>query len=112
MRNKLLFLLVVFSLPQAALALLPIQHWQTPHGARVYFIENRDIPMIDVSIDFRAGSAYDADDKLGVASMTNRILQKGAEGMDEDTIARLLADVGAHMGGRFDSDREIGRAHV
>lgn len=105
MRNKLLFLLVVFSFPQAALALLPIQHWQTPHGARVYFIENRDIPMIDVSIDFRAGSAYDADDKLGVASMTNRILQKGAEGMDEDTIARLLADVGAHMGGRFDSDR-------
>ena len=27
-----------------AYAILPIQTWQTPSGARVYFVENRDLP--------------------------------------------------------------------
>ena len=88
-----------------ALAILPIQHWQTANGARVYFVENRDIPMLDVSIDFAAGSGFDRAEKPGVASMTNRLLRLGAEGLDEDAIARRTADVGAILGGRFDSDR-------
>ena len=29
-------------------ALLPIQHWQTTSGARVYFVENHDLPMLDL----------------------------------------------------------------
>ena len=61
MRSNYMILLnfLVFSLfsSQAAWAILPIQHWQTSNGARVYFVENRDIPMIDLSIDFAAGNA-------------------------------------------------------
>jgi zinc protease len=37
--------------------------------------------------------------------MTNRIMRLGAEGMDEDDIARRTADIGAGVSGRFDSDR-------
>jgi zinc protease len=99
---------LVFALLAAALpahAILPIQHWQTANGARVYFIENRDLPMLDISVDFPAGSGYDRTDKAGVAAMTNRLLTAGAEGMSEDDIARAMADVGAQLGGRFDSDR-------
>ena len=44
---------------QPAQALLPIQHWQTPSGARVYFVENHDLPMLDLSVDFPAGSGFD-----------------------------------------------------
>ena len=47
-----------------AYALLPIQHWQTKNGARVYFVENRDLPMLDVSVDFPAGSAFDTREKI------------------------------------------------
>ncbi|MEQ1773619.1 MAG: pitrilysin family protein [Burkholderiales bacterium] len=88
-----------------AQALLPIQHWQTSSGAKVYFVENRDIPMLDLSIDFAAGSGMDSAQKPGVASMSNRIMRLGAEGMDEDEIARKTADIGAGVSGRFDSDR-------
>jgi zinc protease len=110
MRSKYLFLLNIILLPallspSAALAILPIQHWQTSTGARVYFVQNRDIPMLDLSIDFAAGAGFDRLDKPGVASMTNRILQRGAEGMTEDEIAQKTADVGAGISGRFDSDR-------
>jgi zinc protease len=97
---------LTFALAAAsAQALLPIQQWQTANGARVYFVENHDLPMLDLSVDFRAGAAFDRREKSGAASMTNQLLRLGAEGMDEDEIARKLADVGADMSGRFDADR-------
>ena len=105
MRSKYLFLLIFLFSSFAAHAILPIQHWQTGSGARVYFVENRDIPMLDLSIDFAAGAGFDRAEKQGVASMTNRILQRGSEGMTEDDIAGKTADVGAGISGRFDSDR-------
>ena len=98
------FLVFALFSSQAAWAILPIQHWQTSNGARVYFVENRDIPMIDLSIDFAAGNAYDAAARKGVASMTNRIMRLGAEGLDEEEIARRTADIGVSVAGRFDGD--------
>ncbi|MBI2509056.1 MAG: insulinase family protein [Betaproteobacteria bacterium] len=86
-------------------AILPIQHWQTASGARVYFVENHDLPMLDLSVEFPAGAGYDRPEKSGTASMTNRLLRLGADGMSEDEIARRIADVGAQLGGRFDADR-------
>jgi len=88
-----------------AQAILPIQHWQTPSGARVYFVENHDLPMLDVSVEFPAGPGYDKAEKAGVAFMTNRLLNSGADGMGEDEISRRMADVGARFGRRFDTDR-------
>ena len=88
-----------------AQALLPIQHWQAASGARVYFVENHDLPMLDISVEFPGGSGYDQPAKSGVASMTQRLLKSGAEGMSEDDVARRLADIGAQLGGRFDADR-------
>ena len=88
-----------------AWALLPIQHWQTRQGARVYFVETRNLPMLDVSVDFPAGSAYDTRDKSGVAALTQSLLKLGAGSLSEDEIARRMADTGAQMGGRVDSDR-------
>ncbi len=105
MHSKYLFLLIILCVPSAAQAILPIQHWQTSSGAKVYFVQNRDIPMLDLSIDFVAGAGMDSMQKPGVASMTNRIMRLGAEGMDEDEIARRTADIGAGISGRFDSDR-------
>jgi len=86
-------------------AILPIQHWQTSNGARVYFVENRDLPMFDISVEFPAGAAYDTKEKSGAASMTSRLLRLGAGGMGENEIARKLGDVGAQLAPRFDTDR-------
>ena len=88
-----------------AQAILPIQHWQTAGGARVYFVENHDLPILDLSVEFPAGSGYDSAKQSGAASMTNRMLSAGADGMSEDDIARRVADVGARLDRRFDADR-------
>ena len=86
-------------------ATLPIQQWQTATGARVLFVETHDLPMLDVAVDFPAGSSRDTREKSGVAALTLRMLRLGVEGLEEDQIAERLADVGAEIGGRFDTDR-------
>ncbi len=95
---------LLFAAQQAA-AILPIEHWQAASGAKVLFVANRDLPMLDISVDFPAGSGYDTAEKSGVAAMTNGLLRLGADGLSEDEIARRFADIGAALDGRFDRDR-------
>jgi len=97
--------LALIAATQFAHAILPIEHWRTSTGAKVYFVANRGLPMVDVSIDFPAGSGFDSAERSGVAGMTNGMLRLGAAGLNEDEIARRLADVGAVMGNLFDTDR-------
>ena len=64
-----------------------IQTWTAPSGARVYFVESHDLPIVDLSIDFAAGSAYDPADKAGLAGFTRGLFDAGAGSLDEDAIA-------------------------
>ena len=91
--------------PLATHAALPIQNWTASTGARVYFVESRDLPMLDVSVEFPAGSSRDTPASSGLASLTPRLMRLGAEGMDENRISRQLADVGANLAPTFDVDR-------
>lgn len=101
----LVLTLVLAGTASPALATPKIQHWQAPSGARVYFVENHDLPMLDVAVDFAAGSSFDPAEKAGLADMTHGLLTHGSEGMNEDEISRGMADIGALLGGRLDSDR-------
>ncbi len=89
----------------SALAGLDVQQWQTANGARVYFVANRDLPMLDVSATFEAGTARDTAATAGLAGMTHALMRLGAGGMNEQQIAERLADVGAVMGQSQDADR-------
>ncbi|MDH5479264.1 MAG: insulinase family protein [Nitrosomonas sp.] len=82
-----------------------IQYWQTSNGARVYFVENHELPILDINVEFSAGSSTDTRDKSGRASLTQRLLSLGAGGLSEDQITNALADVGAQLEGHFDLDR-------
>lgn len=82
-----------------------IQNWQTASGAEVYFVENHDLPIVDVSVNFAAGSARDTVEKSGLAGITRYMMTLGAAGMSDEKIANKMADVGAILGGDFDADR-------
>lgn len=86
-------------------ALLPIQSWTASSGARVLLVVNNDLPMLDVSVDFPAGSGFDTAGKAGLASYTNHLMRLGAGGLGENEISQRIADVGARLGSRFDVDR-------
>jgi zinc protease len=106
MSAKTLFaLFLTLLVSPAAWAGLSIQHWTTPQGARVYFVENHDLPMLDVSVDFSAGGARDSRQKSGLANLTRHVMGLGAGAHSERDIAEKLADVGALLSGRLDADR-------
>ncbi|MDX5363727.1 MAG: insulinase family protein [Pseudazoarcus pumilus] len=89
----------------AALAGPAIQHWIAETGARVYFVPGGTLPMLDVRVDFAAGSSRDPQGMSGLASMARSLLDTGTEGMDEQAIAEARADTGAQFGGGADDDR-------
>ena len=89
----------------AAQAALPIQHWTTASGARVYFVESRGIPMLDVNVDFDAGGRRAPADKAGLGGLTHTLIKAGSAARSEEEISRRIADVGAQLGGSVDRDR-------
>lgn len=82
-----------------------IEHWQAPSGARVYFVETHALPILDIAVDFAAGSAYDPPGKAGLAALSHGLLDGGAGPLDEEAIAGKLVDIGAQLGGSLDNDR-------
>ncbi|MBS0511222.1 MAG: insulinase family protein [Proteobacteria bacterium] len=96
-----------------ALALLPslaranphIEAWTAPTGARVLFVESHALPIVDIQIDFAAGSAREPADRAGLAGLTRSLLEAGAGTLDEQAIADRSADIGAQIGGSTDDDR-------
>ncbi len=86
--------LLVFSSLQAG---PNIQHWRTDKGTRVYFVEAKGLPLIDIQFVFDAGSARDGA-KFGLAALTSGLLDKGAGEWNADQIAQRLEGVGAKLG--------------
>jgi zinc protease len=103
MRYLFILFLAIFS--QQSFATLPIQHWQADSGAQVYFVQSRGLPILDINVEFRAGSSTDTSDKSGRAALTLHVLDLGAGSLTEDQISKALADVGAQLSGEFDPDR-------
>lgn len=97
-----IFALVCAGMAQAGVS---IEHWQTQEGTRVYFVHSPSLPILDVQVDFAAGSMFDPQGKAGVSDLTYSLLDLGAGDLDETDIANQLADVGAQLGGSSDMDR-------
>jgi zinc protease len=93
---------LIASLAQAA---PQIQQWTAATGARVYFVEIRSLPILDVNIDFAAGGARSPAEKSGVASLTAALLDAGAGELDEEQIAARLVDLGAQLSSGSDYDK-------
>jgi len=105
----LLLLLMLWA--TGAGAALDVQSWKTPGGARVLFVESRALPILDVSIEFPAGSARDVPSESGLANLTLRTMRMGSRAapgqpaLSEDEVSLGLADVGAQLSSSFDVDR-------
>ena len=102
-KTILITILIFFS--NFASANLNIQHWELSNGARIYFIENHDLPIVDINVDFRAGSVKDTKQKSGLASLTNHMMVLGSGGVNEEDLANQFIDLGAQLNSSFDQDK-------
>ena len=94
--KRLLILMLCSLWSLAAVAVPPIETWETENGAKVLFMAARDLPMVDARVTFRAGSARDGD-LPGLARLTNAVLVEGAAGIPGQALFQRLEDVGAEF---------------
>lgn len=99
------------SYSQTAWSGIPIEHWAQASGVQVYLAQSQSIPMVDLQIDFDAGSRRDPPSQAGLASVTAGMTSKGvlAHGneplLDENSLSEAWADLGAMFGASAGSDR-------
>ena len=88
----------------SAWAVLPIQHWQQPSGAKVWLVESPSIPMVDIQVAFDAGARREPQEQAGLATALAMMTDKGvkAQGklpaLDENALGEAWADLGASFG--------------
>lgn len=68
--------------------------WKTSSGTPVIFYQAMEVPMLDISIAFRAGSAYDGK-AFGLSALTNNLLNQGNLGKSALVLTETLEETGA-----------------
>ncbi|QLZ67553.1 insulinase family protein [Legionella sp. PC1000] len=101
----ILTLLITLSDTSTA-SIFKTEKWLTKNGVQVIFYPAMEVPMLDVSLAFAAGSAYDGD-QYGLSALTSRLMDQGNAGRDATAIAESLADVGAQYKAEINRDMVI-----
>jgi len=88
--------LLLLALWAGTVQAVEIQHWRTSNGVPVYFVESRQLPMVDVQVAFDAGSVRDGE-QSGLARLSNGLLLDGTGELDADAIATAFDELGAQI---------------
>src|SRR5207253_712775 len=105
MRSRALWILMALAVAAPAGAGVKIDHWIAQSGARVNFVESHALPIVDVAVEFAAGSAYDSREQAGLARLALAMLRAGSSRYSETEASRRIADAGAQLQENFDLDR-------
>ena len=74
---------------------IKINHFITEDKIKVLFISEPEIPMVDISVIFKAGSAY--SNTPGLANITSLLLETGTKNYSENQIAENFATLGTNF---------------
>lgn len=70
----------------------------TPNGIKFYLVEDKELPLIDVSVDIRTGGVLVPNEKTGLASLTGQVIRSGGSSRyPADTLNALLENKAANM---------------
>ncbi|MGJ0486219.1 MAG: M16 family metallopeptidase [Methylomicrobium sp.] len=101
--RKSLWGLFLLAVSQAVWSSVNIEHWQTAQGSRIFFVHTDGLPIVDIVVDFDAGSARDGK-QAGLAALTSNLLDTGAGKWNADQIAERFESVGAQFGTSISND--------
>ncbi|CAC9435919.1 FIG015287: Zinc protease [uncultured Gammaproteobacteria bacterium] len=99
-------LILFLSLITNAYATLDIQHWTTPEGAKVLFVQTQDLPMLDIALNFDAASSRDGE-QHGLASLTSNLLGTATQAHNEEQIINAFESIGAQFSSNSLKDMSI-----
>lgn len=112
--KKILIGLVGIFMHGHIFATLPIQKIDLPTGAKLFYVEARTIPMVNIGIDFPGGFAHDQKDRIGVANFTAQLMNKGSKinGVEKNEafIADSISELGSMVS--FASGKEMSSVRI
>jgi zinc protease len=97
----------------SAIAGVAIESWTQASGVQVFLVQSHAIPMLDVQIEFDAGSRRDPVEKAGLSSVTASLSGMGVlanaltaeTALDENALGEAWADLGASFVAHTSADR-------
>lgn len=75
---------------------LTIEHWQTKNGAKVLFVQEKNLPMLDIKLTFDAASSRDGD-LYGIAKLTNALIGTKTTHHNEEQIIESFDNLGVQF---------------
>lgn len=88
-----------------------LEGWTTSSGVRVLYAARRSLPIVDLNIDFEAGSCVDPPGKAGLSEMVASLLLTGQKrhgplpAMREEAAEHAFDDIGAKVAADAQADR-------
>jgi zinc protease len=78
---------------EAVKPFIPVQELITQSGMKIWFVEDRSVPVLSLKFFFsNIGAAYDPDDKQGLARMVSNTLDEGAGELNGKDFQKMLSD--------------------
>jgi zinc protease len=90
--------------PVAQLKVPAEETFQLSNGLTVYFLRKAEVPLIQLNLFVKAGSAYESAEKLGLASLTSNMLDEGAGTRNALEIADEIDYLGISLSSFTDSE--------
>lgn len=83
--------------PDPKLTLPVVQHRKLANGLPVMIIEHHELPMVNMNLVIKAGSAADGSGRAGLASVTADLLDEGTKTRSALEISDALSAIGTQM---------------
>jgi len=97
--------------PTPALRLPKIEAIKLANGLEITVVEMHEVPVVDVTLLFRAGAVRDPADVPGLATFVANMLDEGAGSRDALAIAEEVAYLGATLGAGAGSENATVNLH-
>ena len=98
--------------PAPAVRLPAIQKLTLSNGLPVWMVEQHEVPVVQIDLIVKSGTAADPAGKYGVASFTAAMLDEGAGTRDALQIADAIDLLGAQVSTASTTDASMVRLHV
>lgn len=108
MKRLVFFLLILFA-GAAQAKVLDIQDITTPKGLRVWFVQDKHLPMLALQFSVKGGAQLDTNGKEGAAEMLSTLLDEGAGKYDAEQFQNDLDSYGIKIGFGNGRDSFYGR---
>ncbi len=83
--------------PPRPFRLPPVKPFTLKNGVRAYLVEQHELPIVSIDLNFDGGSMTDPEGKEGLASVCMSMLTEGTEQLDKIQYAEALADVASNI---------------